>query len=239
MKQVAPAPPPACFNWAGFYGGIQGGYKFSSVDTDLSLGETWNLIPDDRDFVIDNAPDNLDNDGGALGGLIGYNFQWKCWVLGVEGSGEYLWARESDTTGFIQFSTFFPIKVTTSFETHYLATFGPRVGYAFGNWLPYVTGGLAIGDLEYKQRLVNPPAFDPVYDQHGSVDDTNVGWMVGGGLQYALTAHWSVRAQYQYIDLGNVDFDTLAPDQNGFLYSGHHEAELHEHQASVAIIYKF
>ena len=32
--------------------------------------------------------------------------------------------------------------------------------------------------------------------------------MVGGGLQYALTDHWSVRAQYQFIDLRDLDFDS-------------------------------
>lgn len=31
--------------------------------------------------------------------------------------------------------------------------------------------------------------------------------MVGGGLEHALTAHWSARAQYQYVDLGEIDFD--------------------------------
>jgi opacity protein-like surface antigen len=32
----------------------------------------------------------------------------------------------------------------------------------------------------------------------GQTRQTNAGWFVGGGLQYALTEHWSVRAQYEY-----------------------------------------
>ena len=70
----------------------------------------------------------------------------------------------------------------------------------------------------------------------GHHTQTNAGWMVGGGLQYALTDHWSVRAQYQFIDLGDLDFD------GDFVEPGapaHHHAELREHNVSFAIMYKF
>ena len=61
--------------------------------------------------------------------------------------------------------------------------------------------------------------------------------MVGGGLQYALTDHWSLRAQYQFIDLGDIDFDSDFPGST--VAPAHHRAELREHNASFAIIYKF
>jgi len=88
-----------------------------------------------------------------------------------------------------------------------------------GYLLPYVTGGLAwrprfsqsIHDLaDSSTRLV------------GEKTQTNVGWMVGGGLQYAFSQHWSARVQYQYIDLGHADFDarvTNSPD-----FPSHHDA---------------
>jgi outer membrane immunogenic protein len=127
--------------------------------------------------------------------------------------------------------------ITTSFKTHYLATVAPRVGYAFGKWLPYVTGGFAMGDLDFSQKLHNLPA-NGFYEEGGNETDVNPGWMVGGGLQYAVADHWSVRAQYEYVDLGSVSFD--APGSAGFVtFSGHHEASLKEHNASFAIIYGF
>jgi opacity protein-like surface antigen len=61
--------------------------------------------------------------------------------------------------------------------------------------------------------------------------------MVGGGLQYAIADHWSVRAQYQYVDLGSVSFDSAFFEAPA--YTGHHEASLKEHNASFAIIYGF
>ena len=60
--------------------------------------------------------------------------------------------------------------------------------------------------------------------------------MVGGGLQSALTDHWSVRAQYQFIDLGDIDFDSNFVEPGA---PAHHHAELREHNVSFAIMHEF
>ena len=99
-----------------------------------------------------------------------------------------------------------------------------------------MTGGLAIGDLDLFQRIRGLTYF---FEEGGKQIETNVGWMIGGGLEYALTAHWSMRAQYQYVDLGGIDFDH-PPGFGGISnFTGNSEAQLREHNASVAIIYKF
>lgn len=231
MKEVAPVPTPSCFDWSGFYVGGSGGYKFSSVDLNLDLTGGWNFSSS-RDAIKNAGSGNLDNDGGEAGGLVGYNFQWNCWVLGLEADGGYLWARHSTDLVPIPDSV-----VRSAFRTHYLFTVAPRLGYALGNWLPYISGGLAVGDLEYEQEIDFPPHIPRNFEgSHES--QTNAGWMVGGGLQYALTNHWSIRAQYQFIDLGDIDFtsDFAPPTPSS---PAHHHAELREHNASFAIMYKF
>jgi outer membrane immunogenic protein len=237
MKEVAPAPPPPCFNWTGFYVGGFGGYKHSNVDVDLDLGGDWitNGL-DIKHSIEDHGTGSLDADGAEAGGLIGYNYQWHCWVFGLEGDGGYLWLRNSDSTGsFIPTGGSLHRDIETSFKTRYLFTFGPRLGYAFGRWLPYVTGGLAVGDLGFSQELHDVEIF---FREGGSTDETHAGWMVGSGLQYALNDHWSVRAQYQYVDLGSVSFSYSG--SAGFEgYTGSSAASLKEHNASFAIMYKF
>ena len=32
---------------------------------------------------------------------------------------------------------------------------------------------------------------------------TRVGWMAGGGIEYALSTNWSVKGEYNYMDFGN------------------------------------
>jgi len=236
IKQVVPPPPP-CPNWTGFYVGAFGGYKFGATDLDLSLGGDWNLRPADRDVVEAHAPNNLDASGAEAGGLIGYNYQFtNNWVAGLEAAGGYLWLRDSDESGIFHTPAAGNFDIKTSFKTHYLVTIGPRIGYAFCKWLPYVTGGLAIGDLSLFQRIRGHTFF---FDEGGKQIETNVGWMIGGGLEYAITAHWSARVQYQYIDLGEIDFDH-PPGPGGISnFIGNSEASLREHTATAAIIFKF
>jgi outer membrane immunogenic protein len=231
MKQVAPAPAPAIsYNWSGFYIGGFGGYKFSNVDVDFDLRSS--VAPAVIDHLNSVGSRDLDNDGAELGGLLGYNWQFNCWVLGLEADAGYLWARKSSSSGtFLEPVSGHFFSFETSFKTRYLATLAPRIGCAFGRFLPYVTGGLAVGDLDFSQRS-RELAGNRNFPFGGDRTETNAGWMVGGGLQYAITEHWSVRGQYQYIDLGSVDFD----DE---IATAHHEASLTEHNASFAIIYKF
>jgi outer membrane immunogenic protein len=242
MKQVAPAPVPECPNWTGFYIGGLGGYKFAASDIRLDLGGEWNSTSSDRadrDVLEARGSEDLDTSGAELGGLIGYNYQWNKWVLGLEASGGYLWLRDSDETEiFVIAETEHRYSLRTSLKTHYLVTVGPRIGYAFCRWLPYVTGGLAVGDIGFDQIILQHGSSGTFFDEGGSTSDTKAGWMVGAGLQYAITDHWSARAQYQYVDLGCADFDSVGSVGNEG-YVGNHEACLREHNASFAIIYKF
>lgn len=244
MKQVAPMPP-ACPNWTGFYIGGFGGYKYGEIDPSIRLEGPWSEFPVDVREIESRGDNDLSTSGAEAGGLIGFNYQWHNWVFGAEAAGGYLWLRESNVTdrfdavGELFTDTY---HLSTSFKTHYLATAGPRLGYAFCRWLPYVTGGVAFGDFEFEQRITQHNDSFP-FEEGGSKSETNVGCFVGGGLQYAISNHWSVRAQYQYVDLGEVGFHHSSPGFNvaGALvdFPGHSEVDLREHNASFALIFGF
>lgn len=235
MKQVAPAPVPACPDWSGFYVGGFGGYVRSNVDRSLKLTEGWIGFPTMADAERDGSRE-LDIDGVEAGGVIGYNFQFNHWVLGIEGSGAYLWARDSRVTHFVLSQSNF-YRIATSFKTEYLATIGPRIGYAFCRWLPYVTGGAAFGNLDYTQAIIFEPDMSSSDREEGSKEESNIGWFAAGGLQYAITNRWSIRGQYQYVDLGDVSFRSDFGGGGGA--PADQRAGLIEHHATVALIFGF
>ena len=58
--------------------------------------------------------------------------------------------------------------------------------------MPYVTGGAAFGDVRASQ-----PGFS-------GDKETNVGWTVGGGLEFAIAGNWTAKAEYLYVNLGDI-----------------------------------
>ena len=83
-----------------------------------------------------------------------------------------------------------------SSELDYFGTVRGRIGYAFDRALVYGTGGFAYGGLKKSSNATGTVE---------SFDSTATGWVVGGGLEYKITPVWSVKAEYQYIDLGSND----------------------------------
>jgi outer membrane immunogenic protein len=68
-----------------------------------------------------------------------------------------------------------------------------RAGYAFDRFMPFVAGGLAVGDIR-----ATAPGF-------AGATQTNAGWTVGGGLEFALSNNWTAKAEYLHVDLGNMN----------------------------------
>jgi len=167
---VAPVP---YYNWTGIYFGINGGGGFgSSHQTDPNLR-------------LANARVGIS--GGEVGGTLGYNYQLGNWVFGLEGDMD--WAKIDGGNG----AVINGVRYNSYLE--WLSTVRGRVGYAFDRLLPYVTGGLAVGDVK---ATVNPT---PTTMLSGT--NTDAGWTVGAGLEYGITPNLSVKAEYLYVDLGN------------------------------------
>ncbi|MEP7014154.1 MAG: outer membrane beta-barrel protein [Verrucomicrobiota bacterium] len=231
--------------WAGFYVGGNIGGAFDTADLRLELDGLWNTsLPHTRDVGEELGSRDLDANGLIAGGFLGYNYQWRRWVFGLEANIDYLGLRDSFNSGYqtVAGDGGNVINLRQSFETHYVATFAPRIGYTWNRLMFYGTGGLAFGDVRFSQRLNET---DSGIRQEGSSDDTEVGWMVGTGAEYCLTQHWHVRLEYRYIDLEGADFSTTGTlrspgrqqDLSGF--SGHHEADVTFHSVTAGFVYQF
>ena len=119
--------------------------------------------------------------GGFAGGTIGYNWQTGPAVFGLEGDIDWSNIRGSSTCG---------AGFSCETKNSWLATARGRVGYAFDRFMPFVTGGLAVGDIKNTVSGV------------GSSTATKAGWTVGAGLEAALTGPWTAKVEYLYADLG-------------------------------------
>jgi outer membrane immunogenic protein len=80
-----------------------------------------------------------------------------------------------------------------------LGTARGRLGLAWQNLLPYVTGGLAYANLHGAEGVTGTG---------GSGSKWVPGWTIGAGLEGILAPNWSVKAEYLYVDLGRHEVFT-------------------------------
>jgi outer membrane immunogenic protein len=166
LYKAPPAQVTQAYNWTGFYIGANGGGGWGH--------SYWDA----------NAT-GMNLSGAQVGGTAGYNWQAGNAVFGLEGDLDWSNLKGSAT------SALCPFGCNTS-DT-WLSTVRGRAGYAFGSVLPYITGGLAVGDIR-----AGFPGF-------ATASATNAGWTVGGGLEVALPGNWSAKAEYLHVDLGRFD----------------------------------
>ena len=221
--------------WTGIYIGGQVGYAWASGRNQLSPDLDGRLP-----VAVFTANVRRQNTNGVIGGAhVGYNYQINQWVLGLEGS--------VDGTSLKQDRPWPPLadlwrlryresRIRRSISRVRSAAV---LGVAWDRVLIYATGGVAFGGFNTDYHVVSPTSSaTPVFGS-GSFSTTRVGWTVGGGLQYAVTNNWSVRAEYRYTDFGratNTPFSTaFAPFGGGF--TGHHHFT--QNQVQVGFSYKF
>ncbi|HMG77176.1 MAG TPA: outer membrane protein [Xanthobacteraceae bacterium] len=127
---------------------------------------------------------SFNTSGGLVGGTVGYNYQFGQGVVGLEGDID--WANINGTT-----NTFCAFGCKTS--DHWLSTVRGRLGYAADRFMPFVTGGAAFGDIR-----ASTPGF-------AGANQTNAGWTVGAGLEFAIAGNWTAKAEYLYVNLGKFN----------------------------------
>jgi outer membrane immunogenic protein len=177
---------PVAPSWTGFYIGGHGGW--ASADFDFHTAVT--------------TTPNQKSEGGFGGFQLGYNVQtYSNFVLGVEADVSFgsLFDRVHDGTS-----------ITETTDINAFGTARARLGYSFGRFLPYVTGGLGWANVTAGEncptgvifghcRPVAAGGFGPY-----NVKDTETffGWTAGGGLEVAVAPQWSIKAEYLHSDLG-------------------------------------
>jgi outer membrane immunogenic protein len=168
---------PAAY-WTGSYLGIQGGFVrqdglLRDVDASLDFSEVF----------------NGNKLGGTVGGVLGYNWQHGSFVYGLEGDWSWLGGKATNDGLFLH----------SSFGADWVATARGRAGLAVDDTLLYLTGGLAFGRVRdnVTERNVDTTPFAS-FNQ----DATKVGWTAGLGIEHMLSANWTAKAEFRYVDFG-------------------------------------
>lgn len=73
---------------------------------------------------------------------------------------------------------------------------GRAISWDKNNFLPYVTAGVSFANA----RLTYQNEAGDFYAKN----TTSPGWLLGAGIEWAFSENWSLRAEYSYIDYGNV-----------------------------------
>lgn len=167
------------FSWTGFYAGANGGYGWGR--------SSWS------DATVATDSGRFSTHGALLGGQLGYNWQLGSVVFGIETDADWVNMTGSGVGG-VCLADGGGLCQT---KQDWFGTTRARIGYAFGRWLPYVTGGAAYGDIK-------------VLQSNGTSTDTRLGWTAGGGLEYSIDRNWSAKVEYLHLDLGTAGFFSAA-----------------------------
>ncbi|MAA74776.1 MAG: hypothetical protein CMN28_08725 [Salinisphaeraceae bacterium] len=188
--------------WTGWHVGAQAGVGFSTGD-DGEL-EFRRVDGSDNTAAINNAfGDNFDGefDAGYLVGVRG-GYDWRAgdWVYGV--------LADFSDIELTQDQTAFSATPATYIERRELKNLGTlrgRLGWAGHNTImPYVSGGLAYGDVQYSWEG-NSGAFRGDNGQDGG---WTAGYTVGAGVEVIINPEWSFGVEYAYTNMGDEDFQT-------------------------------
>jgi outer membrane immunogenic protein len=175
-----PYEPVQVRDWGGFYIGGHAGYGEPSFDGVFDNTDAGGFL------------DELNADGFAGGALIGYNFYMPGavgdgFLFGIEGDVTFTdWEDEEDSAG--------PDAIRADVDM--LGTVRGRIGIVASDTLFFVTGGVAFIDGEYT-------GFDGDSGVTQSKSYSDVGGVVGGGIEYAGLGWANIRVEGMYYFFGD------------------------------------
>jgi outer membrane immunogenic protein len=201
-------------NWTGFYGSAM-------------LGRDWGHISEGDAYVTGYTGDfenaykltggaSPDIKGTSLNFKLGFNKQIDTNLIGVELGGTLQTAKSKNGIQNTYWtSTMFsgpenagpqetPITVQTRIQNY--GTLSGRIGHIFNETtLIYLKGGLAYGEI--KRTIID--AAGKYFDSGTSIQDykTESGYLLGVGGEHKINDKWSLRADYEYIDFGSINFN--------------------------------
>jgi outer membrane immunogenic protein len=184
--------PYVVTDWSGVYVGVNGGGGRGLYGDQLGLPGTLKGVQPAGGF------------GGLQAGYEGTIFGLRSVVVGLEADieGGSLIGKGDDNAG-----------DSARSRLDVFGTVRARVGYAVDYSLIYFTGGLAYGSVRNEALTSSGGDF--------LANTTSAGYVLGGGIEYRLSQTFSIKAEYQYINLGsNAPADISGNDLRSYVSNG-------------------
>jgi outer membrane immunogenic protein len=240
---------PVTRNWDGWYAGGEVSYSAVGSDFSNSVVGLTNFIF--RDSVLQQPTSQFGllpkttTQGTGFGGFVGRNYQWDDLVFGVEANYSYFDRLSTSTTGSNSLdivnpggpiaandTTTYGVTLTgrSAVQIKDAIAFRGRAGWATGDFLPYVFGGIAVGRMDVSRSvtssvtrrddITNTDPLSgvttttigqtlPVPTQSQTLIEqrTNAfvaGWTGGLGLEYMMWGNLFMRGEWEYLKFLSV-----------------------------------
>jgi outer membrane immunogenic protein len=251
------ATAPVTRNWDGWYVGGQVGYTSADIDfshapktlTNFMLGNSVLQEPVSQWAAL--SENHAQATG--FGAFVGRNYQSDDLVFGIEANYNYMTSLSGSSSDSMNLLIVNPsgenpptghthtydttLTAKAALQVKDVVTFRGRAGWAAGNFLPYVFGGLAVGRVDVSRTAtVSYTKYDdydvttivggfPVVVHHtdnlGSytyptanerrANSFVVGWTAGLGGEYMLWDNVFMRAEWEYVrfvSVKDINFST-------------------------------
>jgi outer membrane immunogenic protein len=240
LRGTLPASSAPTRNWDGWYAGGQVGYAWTNTDYGKTVvGMTNDLF---RSTSLQGPTSQLtllgrvNGRSPGFGAFVGRNFQYDDVVLGVEANYNYFSSLSTSTAASLG-----PIQVpepglvlppgatavdgvtlngSAALQVKDEITFRGRAGWATGDFLPYVFGGLAVGRMDVTRTVsssVNRTVFFAdgtsstfalpqfaLTTTDGRSNNFVAGWTAGLGMEYCLWGNVFLRGEWEYIKFMSI-----------------------------------
>lgn len=211
--------------WQGYYVGGQAGYGTADINFNKKTSDLAGQLLSGTNFESEQNVSQWSllgkssQHGSGFGGFAGYNSQWDDVVIGVELSylhGKFGGSQTDSMSRVFGTSNGYTNSVTYDAAAQLaitdMATLRARAAYAYGNFLPYLFGGVALGQGTLTRSVniygtqVNAaaaPGFTNVPFNLSAAENRNsrllVGYSAGVGVDVMLAAGIFLRAEWEYL----------------------------------------
>jgi opacity protein-like surface antigen len=225
-ESFVPEPPPP-FRWRGVYAGGQIGFNNTAVDP---TGATQPLVADVLRVLALESEQHVsqwsvigkgESRNLSYGGFAGYNVGWEGVILGIEVGwnriGATVDAPSSPLTRATSAGCCAYLVTSAGNATMTINGYGTlraRAGWEAGNFLPYATFGVAVGQASYfASATVSGTQTDPntgivvpfsFTESTGKTGAWIYGVAFGAGIDIMVLPNMFLRAEYEYVAFTQV-----------------------------------